>query len=120
MEELIELIVDSLSDNLLESKYKTIKNKNIFTGHCYIATEVLYYLINDDEKINYIPARIKINNDNHWVLVNKITNEIYDVTKNQFSFPIDYSKIRKCWFLTKTPSKRTLILLNRIHEKNYY
>ena len=118
MEELIKLIVDSLSDDLLKPKYKSIKNRNKFTGHCYVATETLYYLIDDNERINYIPARIKINDDNHWVLVNKETNEIYDITKNQFKFPIDYSKIRKCWFLTKTPSKRTLILLNRIYEKN--
>ena len=120
MEKLAELIIDSLDDTLLNPKYKILKNRNNLTGHCYIATEALYYLIDDNEKINYTPARIAINGINHWVLVNKTTNVIYDITKDQFEFPIDYSKIRKCWFLTKNPSKRTLILLNRIYEKIGY
>ena len=120
MEELIRLVVNSLSDDLLISKYKSVNSKNIYTGHCYVATEALYYLIDDTERINYTPARIKINGDSHWFLVNKTTNEIHDITKNQFNFPIDYSKMRKCWFITKNPSKRTLILLNRIYEKNCY
>ena len=87
MIELINLIVDSLSDDLLKPKYKSLKNKNKYTGHCYVATEALYYLIDDNERINYTPARIKINNDNHWFLVNKNTNDIYDITRKQFNFP---------------------------------
>jgi len=119
MNDLIKIIVDNLSNDLLKNKYKLQKNKNKFTGHCYVATETLYYLLNDKERCNYIPAILHINNITHWFLKNKITGEIIDITKEQFNFELDYSKSKNHFFLTKFPSKRTLILLNRIYEKNY-
>lgn len=115
--ELIVIIVKNLNDDLLKKKYRGIKNRNIYSGHCYVATEALYYLINDDERKNYIPSTIKINDITHWFLINKKTNEIIDITKKQFDFELDYSKSRNRFFLTNRPSKRTLILINRIHEK---
>ncbi len=51
-------------------------------------------------------------------LKNKKTGEVIDPTKDQFDYPLDYSKSRNRFFLTNKPSKRTLILLNRIYEKN--
>jgi hypothetical protein len=118
MDNLIKIIINNLTDDLLKNKYKLQKNKNKFTGHCYIATETLYYLLNDEEKYKYTPAILHVNNATHWFLKNKFTNEIIDITKEQFDFELDYSKSKNCSFLTKFPSKRTLILINRIYEKN--
>lgn len=114
---LIDLISNNLTDDLLKNKYKSLKNKNKYTGHCYVATETLYYLLDDSKKNDYTPARLKINEETHWFLVEKKTNKIFDITKDQFNFEIDYTQMKKCWFLTNHPSKRTLILINRIHEK---
>ena len=92
-----------------------IKNKNnpLF-GHCYVATEAYYHLLPNDEQKNYIPSTLKINNITHWFLKNKKTNEIIDITKDQFNFKLDYTSSINKGFLTKKPSKRTLKLINRI------
>lgn len=117
MKELINLIIENLDDSLLKPKYRKDKNRNKYTGHCYVATEALYHLLDSEEKINYTPSILKINNDTHWFLKNKKTGVIIDITKYQFNFELDYSNSRNAAFLTKSPSKRTLTLLNKIHEK---
>ncbi len=116
MNEIINNIQKSLTDDLLKSKYRKTK-KNHLSGHCYVATEALYHLLGDD-KVNYIPSTLKIDDITHWFLKNKKTGEIIDPTKDQFDYPLDYSGSRNRFFLTNKPSKRTLILLNRIYEKN--
>jgi hypothetical protein len=115
--ELIKLIVENLSDDLLKKEFILTKNKNRYWGHCYVATEAFYYLLNDDERMNYTPSILKINNITHWFLVNKKTKKVIDITKKQFDFELDYSKSKNNFFLTNKPSKRTLILINRIYEK---
>jgi hypothetical protein len=117
MEILINLIISNLSDELLKPKYKKILNKNKYTGHCYVASEALFHLLNKNEKINYTAAYLKINGDTHWFLKNKINGNIIDITKPQFDFELDYSTSKNATFLTKLPSKRTQILLNKIYEK---
>lgn len=94
-----------------------MKNNPLY-GHCYIATEALYYLLDDDEKINYTPATININGITHWFLKHKKTGDIIDITKEQFNSELDYTNSKNRFFLSTKPSKRTLILLNRIYEKN--
>jgi len=116
MMDLIKIIVDNLSDDLLKPKYRMSPNKNKYTGHCYVATETLYYLLPDKDKSNYTPAILKINGDTHWFLKNKINKTIIDITQNQYSHVLDYHTSRNAAFLTKNPSKRTLILINRIYE----
>jgi len=117
MTETINLILESLSSDLLHKKIISIKNNPLY-GHCYIATEALYYLLDDDEKINYTPATINVNGTTHWFLKNKKNGDIIDITKEQFNdIKLDYSNSRNRFFLSPKPSKRTLILLNRIYEK---
>lgn len=113
----IESIINSLSDDLLKSEHKKQKNRNKYSGHCYVATETLYYLLDYDIQKDFSPAILKVKNITHWFLKNKITGEIIDITKKQFDFKLDYSNSRFCGFLTKEPSKRTKILINRIYEK---
>ena len=118
MNEIIKLIQESLSDDLLKKEYRK-SQKNFLWGHCYIATEALYYLLGEDN-VNYTPSTIKVDGITHWFLKNKNTGEIIDPTKDQFDYPLNYDKSVNRFFLTTTPSKRTLILLNRIYEKNNY
>lgn len=120
MEDLIILIQSSLSDDLLKPKYLKQKKRNKYFGHCYVATETLYHLLDENDKKIYRPAILKINNDTHWFLENKVTGEIIDPTKNQFDFKLNYKNSTNKFFLTKTPSKRALTLINRIYEKIGY
>lgn len=116
MNEIIKIIQKSLSDDLLRDEHKKTK-RNFLSGHCYVATEALYYLLGEDN-INYMPSTLRIGGVTHWFLKNKKTGDVVDPTKDQFNYPLDYSKSRNRFFLTNKPSKRTLILLNRIYEKD--
>lgn len=116
MDNLIKNIINNLDDSLLKPKYRKMINRNKFTGHCYVATETLYHLLSDDDKENFRPAILKINNDTHWFLKNKLNGTIIDITKEQFNFKIEYNNSRNAAFLTKFPSKRSVKLINKINE----
>ena len=119
IEDLIVIIQESLTDDLLKLKYR-VKNKNRFWGHCYVATEALYHLLDDESKKIYKPAILRVNDDTHWFLKNIETNEIHDITKQQFDFDLSYENAKRSGFLTKLPSKRCQVLINRIYEKFEY
>jgi hypothetical protein len=110
---IIKLISDNLSDDLLKPKY-LIGERNKFTGHCYVATETLYHLLSEEDKKIYKPSILKINGDTHWFLKNVLDNTVIDITKDQFNFTLNYNESKGCGFLTKKPSKRSIILLNKI------
>lgn len=110
-----KLIINNLSDDLLSSKYK--KLKTICTthktfGHCYIASEVAYFLLGG-KNAGWTAYCMKIDNGNHWFLKHTSGN-ILDITKEQFDKPINYDLARGKGFLTKILSKRSRILLGRI------
>jgi len=106
---LIDRIVCNLTDDLLKKEYKNITNKNKFTGHCYIASETYYHLSN----INLKVYNIKHENSTHWFLKDD-NNNIIDITKDQFKKPVPYQKAKRGFFLTKTPSKRSLKLIDKV------
>lgn len=118
--DIIKKIHVNLSDDLLKSKYKN-QNQHIFFGHCYVATEALYHLIPETERKNWIPQILNIDdNQTHWFLKNRNTNEIIDITKEQFSYELDYANSKGIGFLTKNPSKRTIELLRRVGEELFH
>ena len=116
----IQLIQQSLSKDLLKKEYRELNDSNPFFGHCYVATESLYHLLGS-EKDNYKPCCGRDdNNIVHWWLQHKTTNEIFDVTSEQYHSVgkfAPYEKGRGTGFLTKFPSKRTTILIERIKSK---
>jgi len=116
----IKLIQKSLSKDLLKKEYRELNDSNPFFGHCYVATEALYHLL-DTEKDEFKPCCGRDDNDIvHWWLQNKTTDEILDVTSEQYhlvgKFP-PYEKGKGTGFLTKSPSKRTTILIDRVKTK---
>lgn len=117
----IKLIRNNLTDDLLKPKYRKVSNRKLSTGHCYVATEALYHIMNPKQRKQYKPHYLKINNDTHWFLKGK---KIIDVTYDQFDILPDYDNGKSAAFLTKFPSKRTNTLLMRIkngsnvHTKN--
>lgn len=106
------LIRDQLTDDLLKKdwlKKKPENSPNSF-GHCYIASEALYYM--GGKEYGLKPYILKINGGTHWFLRNKA--EFIDPTWDQFSFYLDYESAKGAAFLTKYPSKRTKILIERV------
>ena len=116
--DVIDTIIDCLSPDLLKPEYINKNKINPLHGHCYVATEAFYHFMAEEEKKEFSPAIIKVGNITHWFLINDDNDQVIDLTSQQFNFKLDYSKSRKCGFLTKKPSKRCLILINRVYEKS--
>ena len=108
-----------LTIDLLRPKYKKAGMPKSY-GHCYVASEVLYHLWAKDK--GYKPYCARDEEDNvHWWLMNN-TGDILDPTVSQYEerdLEPPYSKGRCCGFLTKGPSKRALIVLNRNKGVNH-
>lgn len=112
---LIKYVQRSLSDDLLNSKWKQQKNYHRLSGHCYIAAESLWHLIGAS-KSGYFPKVISKDDWTHWYLENGRGQKL-DPTKEQFlNEQIPYEKGRKCGFLTKFPSKRAKIVIDRVNK----
>lgn len=114
LESIIEKIHGGLSQDLLKPEYRG-RSSNLF-GHCYVATEALYYLWGRDR--GYQPYNVRHEGSPHWFLKNEETGDIVDPTAEQFETPVPYEKGRRnLGFYVQLgfkPSKRTQILLNRI------
>ena len=105
---IINRIEKNLSDDLLKKEYLSLVDRNKYTGHCYIASECLYHLF--CKKFNIY--QIKHENSSHWFL--KKGDNIIDITKNQFKTPVPYNLATRRTFLTKFPSKRTAVLMQKV------
>jgi len=77
------------------------------TGYCYIVSEIIHhFLLNGQSK----PHLIRLESGGtHWFLKLPI-GQIVDWTADQFDRPIPYGRAKPAGFLTKTPSKRSLVL----------
>lgn len=75
-------------------------------GHCYVASEAYYHLRGGK------PMNMRHEGVSHWFILDG--DEIVDLTADQFETVPDYSTARGCGFLTKKPSKRCQILLDRL------
>lgn len=121
---LINLIKKNLTPDLLSSKWK---NSQGVEGHCYVATESLYYLLKilfPDRK--YKPKVLSHRTwpnglhkgETHWFLEGT-DGKILDPTKEQFNIPIKYKLSIGCGFLTNKPSKRAKKVIDNVMNKIY-
>lgn len=113
----IQKIKKLLSPDLLKPCFREKNINNPTYGHCYVASEVLFHLLNNPKK--YSAARAKDENGiNHWWIVDLDNGNIIDPTADQY-YSINkippYNVGYKCSFLTKKPSKRAKIILNKIN-----
>lgn len=122
IENFVELDEDevwqNLTPDLLKGRWK--HQEHPLDGHCYIATEALYHLLNGERYQPYFASYLdKVGKATHWWLVDKKTGEIFDPTKEQY-LPQQppYNIGRRGGFLTKKPSKRCKTLLSRIKTLN--
>jgi hypothetical protein len=119
----ILLVQQVLTPDLLRGRWKN-RSPNVHPtdGHCYVAAEALWHLLGTSQYQPFVAAYT----DNggratHWWLVNKTTGEFADPTKEQYTHVGDsppYHLGRKAVFLTKNPSKRAQIVLDRIMKLN--
>ena len=115
MKNLLQNIKNNLTPDLLKKEYVDQNKTNPMFGHCYVATEALYHLLQNKD---YKPHRAKDkNNIVHWWLQNIKTKEILDPTADQYyslGEKPPYGNGKCGGFLTKQPSKRAKKLIDRI------
>lgn len=120
IDDYIEALHSCLTKDLLKKQYQSDYEKNHFTtGHCYIASEAVFHTFGGKDEWSAYSGRDH-NNGTHWWLKNKLTKEIVDPTKEQYtSIGIEppYDKGRPCAFLTREPSARARDLMTRIENK---
>jgi hypothetical protein len=119
---IIDTIRQHLKPYLLKPEYIEANKLNPLYGHCYIATEALYYLIRYYKLKNYYHYQPYFgytpDNITHWWLqAHNADNKIIDITKNQFillGYPPPYITGKHRFFLTNKPSKRSYILMKNV------
>lgn len=82
-------------------------------GNCYVTCEALYHLLGGKES-GWKAMVMHHEGDTHWFLQHKDTELILDPTVKQFTTQPDYSKARGTGFLTKKPSKRAQLMMEKM------
>jgi hypothetical protein len=80
-------------------------------GHCYVASEAAYHLLGGKEA-GLKPMNLKHEGVQHWFLLGP--DGVIDLTSDQFETPVPYESARGRGFLTKEPSKRAQIVIDRV------
>lgn len=111
----------SLTPDLLKPEYRERNKDNPFYGHCYVASEALFHLLNQHGDRDWHPVRARDNEGTvHWWLENK-DGWILDPTEDQYpddaAAPHDHG--RRAGFLTKQPSKRAQVVIDRVNKSLY-
>ena len=109
-------IAGKLTPELVTKKYREENASNPMFGHCYHSSQALYYLI-DTDRLEQMSA-IDYHDCSHWWLRDKITNEIFDITAEQY-YSVNqippYPGKKKNWYGWKQrPHQRTLNLMVRL------
>lgn len=116
IKDFMDKIRQCMTPDLLKPQYKTENASNPMFGHCYVASEVLYHNIKNYGNYSACCARDE-QEIVHWWIVDNDTSNIYDVTSDQYynkGLIPPYSKGKKTGFLTKKPSKRAMIVMERL------
>ena len=103
-----------LTDDLRKDKYKG--SPNPVAGHCYVFSEAIFHLLREKGMLGWKPMFIKHEDEPHWFLMHE-SGMILDGTADQFKSPVPYGNAKGKGFLTKQPSKRAYILIDRWRER---
>jgi hypothetical protein len=99
-----------LTDELRRAPWRG--SPNPLAGHCYVASEAVWHMSGGTES-GLTPQVIRHEGATHWYL-RRSDGEIIDPTASQFQTPVPYEQGRGCGFLTKAPSKRAQVVINRV------
>lgn len=108
-----EVIVDKefvKANKLLKPEYLSAERP--FAGHCYVASEALYHTLGGKAS-GWTPCTIRHEGSPHWFLRGP-NGEVIDLTSEQFATPVPYEQGRGSGFLTREPSKRARIVLEKM------
>jgi hypothetical protein len=112
----ISRVRSALTPELLKSSHKG-QGRGPTAGHCYVASQALWHALGG-KKSGYTPhVGPAPGGGTHWWLVDDKTDKVLDPTSDQFP-SYDYSKGVGKGFLTREPSKRAQVVLDRMGSPN--
>ena len=114
-------VIAALSDELRRPQYQG--DPNPYRGHCYVASEAYYHLrkkyqgriYGDAPATALKPHTVRVGGDVHWFLRDQ-DGAVVDLTCGQFWDPVPYHLGRGRGFLTKKPSKRAAVVIERVEN----
>lgn len=115
----IKKIQSVLTDDLLTPKYKNLVRHSKTEGHCYAAAEALFHMLGGKSQgYSACVASFEENGQafTHWWIKDQ-DGKICDPTAEQFTAVGQvppYHLGKGCGFLTKNPSKRAQIIIERV------
>ena len=109
---LTEKIQQSLTDDLRRPPYQG--DPNPVRGHCYVASEAAYHLMGGKAS-GYVPCHIRHEGGSHWFLRGS-DGTVIDITSGQFATPVPYHSGTGKGFLTRQPSRRAQVVMDRVRE----
>ena len=107
LRKLVKAVENALTDDLRRAPWKGSPNAK--AGHCYVACEALSHLTGGQFK----PYFIQHEGAPHWFLKGP-TGTVLDPTFEQFKSKVPYREGKGKGFLTKQPSKRAQIVIDRV------
>jgi hypothetical protein len=120
-EALIKRIQSVLTPDLLKPEYRSLNARNPMYGHCYAATEALYYLLqrapDASRYASFKPHRAKDDQGvTHWWLEDYAGVRL-DPTADQYlqgGRRPPYESGRRCGFLSQKASNRAVAIMRRV------
>lgn len=83
-----------------------------YAGHCYVASEAYFHLAGG-AAAGLRALTVRHENSSHWWLLDP-RGQVVDLTAEQFHTPVPYVAGRGIGFLTREPSKRAQIVIDRV------
>ena len=120
--ELMDAIRAALTPELVRPKYRGHPENPMF-GHCYVASEALYHLAGGRASGLQAYRGKDDTGDVHWWLEDRLTGHRYDITRDQYlsvGKKPPYDAGRAGPFLTKLPSKRAQVVIDRVQASSSY
>ena len=114
---LVEAIKLSLTPDLLKPEYRKENADNPMFGHCYVASEAFYHMM--DQKHLRVCYGKDERNITHWWILNETLHLRIDPTCDQYysqGLIPPYHNQKKASFLTNEPSKRAKVVIDRVLE----
>ena len=102
-------LTKNLSPDLLTPAWRK-SSTGPLSGHCYVASEAAWHLLGAMDS-PWRPYVGRVGDVTHWWLQDGDT--VLDITLGQFPQGFNHSLGHKCGFLTREPSKRARILIER-------
>jgi hypothetical protein len=112
---LIERIQAQLTPDLLDARWAALRGPGAhrFAGYCYVAAEALYHLSGGPRSGLKIYRCTYAGEKTHWWLQDA-GGAVIDPTADQFVGAPPYHLGRRCGFLSRSPSRRTRVLIARV------